>query len=67
LTDLGRLIRYWYFALTTLSSIGYGDFFAKATVEKVIMLLILNFGVAIFAFLMSEFLEIINSRNKLEQ
>ena len=37
LTDLGRLIRYWYFALTTLASNGYGDFYAKATVEKVVL------------------------------
>ncbi len=47
------LVRYWYFALTTLASIGFGDFHSNSPHEKVIMLIILNFGVAIFAFLMS--------------
>ena len=66
LSNIGILVRYWYFALTTLASIGFGDFHANSPPEKIVMLIILNFGVAIFAFLMSEFVEILLARSKLE-
>ena len=51
-TNLERLIKVWYFAITTLSTIGYGDFAPVSTNERLIVSFILLFGVAIFSFIM---------------
>jgi hypothetical protein len=47
------MVKVFYFAITTLSTIGYGDFHPVSVLEKVIISPILLFGVAIFSFIMS--------------
>ena len=49
----------WYYGITTLSTIGYGDFAPKAVQEKIIILFVLLFGVTIFSFIMGNFIEIL--------
>jgi hypothetical protein len=58
--------RYWdylvkeiYFAITTLSTIGYGDFHPVSQMERGIAAFILLWGVTIFSFIMGQFIEIL--------
>lgn len=53
-----RLIILLYFALTTLSTVGYGDLFPTSILEKAIGVAIEIIGVTIFSILMNNFAEI---------
>ena len=55
-----RLTTSMYFALTTLSTVGYGDYFPVSNLEKVLGSIIMFIGVTFFSMLMSQFLDIIN-------
>ena len=57
----------WYYALTTLSTIGYGDFTPVSVNEKFITSFILLFGVAVFSFIMGQFIEILMNYKSLWQ
>lgn len=47
------LIKIWYYALTTLSTIGFGDMSPQTPTERMIGAFIMMFGVANFSFIMS--------------
>lgn len=53
-----RLIMTWYFAFTTLATIGFGDFVPVSTIERWICSVILMFGVSIFSFIIGQFIDI---------
>lgn len=55
-----------YFSLTTLSSVGFGDFHPKSDDERLICIVGLVIGVCIFGILMGNFLEIIEKLNKMD-
>jgi len=57
--DNDKLIKVWYYAITTLSTIGFGDFTPVSTSERFITSFILLFGVAVFSFIMGQFIEIL--------
>jgi len=61
------LVKMWYFAITTLSTIGYGDFSPQSKEERLIAITILLFGVTMFSFIMSQFIEILLNYNSLSQ
>ena len=46
--------------LTSLSTIGLGDFHPRSDYERVMMAFVMLFGVAIFSFVMGNFIEILN-------
>jgi hypothetical protein len=50
-----------YFALTTLSTIGLGDYHPIANSERILMVLIFLIGVSIFSYLLGIFIEILYS------
>jgi len=50
-----------YFALTTLSTVGYGDYHPASNIEMMVASIIMLGGVAFFSYIMSNFLEIISS------
>jgi hypothetical protein len=54
-----------YFAFTTLSTVGFGDFTPRSNVERSIGAFILISGVAMFSFLMGNFIEILSTYNTL--
>ena len=60
-SGIDRLIKVWYFALTTLSTIGFGDMSPVSLQERLIGAFILLIGVAVFSFIMGEFIEILMS------
>lgn len=49
----------WYWAITTLSTIGFGDYSPQSFHERMWAIPILMFGVIIFSLIISQFLEII--------
>ena len=54
-----------YYAFTSLSTVGFGDFSPKANIERVLCAFILMFGVSIFSYMMGIFIEILNEVQKL--
>ena len=54
-----KLIKVWYFAITTLSTIGFGDFTPVSSIERILASIILMFGVTVFSFIMGQFIEIL--------
>jgi len=53
-----------YFALTTLSTVGYGDYYPVCNLERIIAVLIMLGGVAFFSYIMGNFIEIISNYEK---
>jgi len=56
-----RLVVMLYFALTTLSTVGYGDYHPASNIEMMVASIIMLGGVAFFSYIMSTFLDIISS------
>jgi len=56
-----------YYLLTTLSTIGFGDFHPRSDYERMAMAFIMLFGVAIFSYVMGNFIEILNKFKLLDQ
>lgn len=48
-----------YFAFTTLSTVGFGDYHPKSEIERIITTFILLCGVACFSYIMGQFIEIL--------
>jgi len=49
-----------YYAFTTLSTVGFGDYSPRSNVERATCAFILVFGVAIFSYMMGIFIEILS-------
>ena len=45
-----KMLTVWYFMITTLTTVGYGDLYPVSTEEYAVMILILLLGVAFFAY-----------------
>ena len=56
-----QLVRSMYYALTTLSTVGYGDYFPVSVAEKIFGSIIQIFGVTFFSILMNGFIEVVQS------
>jgi hypothetical protein len=53
------LVKVFYWALTTLSTIGYGDYSPVSTLERGVGAFVLLSGVAVFSFIMGQFIDIL--------
>ena len=58
-TPSENLVIVLYFAFTTLSTVGFGDFNPKSESERIITTFILLIGVACFSYIMGQFIEIL--------
>jgi hypothetical protein len=56
-----------YFAFTSLSTVGFGDFHPRSNAERMFCAMILLFGVAIFSMIMGDFIDILHSFQFLNQ
>ena len=56
----------WYYGLTTLSTIGFGDFLPKSIIEKLIISMVMLIGVLVFSFIMTKFIDLLMERNSYE-
>ena len=60
-SNFRKLIVSCYFALTTLSTVGYGDYYPVSNLERIFAVLIMLCGVAFFSYIMGNFIEIITN------
>jgi hypothetical protein len=60
LSEYEALIIATYFAFTSLSTVGLGDFHPRGNIERVCTGFMLLFGVAIFSYIMGNFIEILS-------
>mmetsp|Transcript_26419 Transcript_26419/g.40334 ORF Transcript_26419/g.40334 Transcript_26419/m.40334 type:complete len:161 (-) Transcript_26419:1043-1525(-) len=56
-----------YFAFTSLSTVGFGDFHPRSNVERLVGAFILLFGVAIFSYIMGNFIDILQQFKKFHE
>lgn len=65
-SDMRNCISMVYFLITTLSTIGFGDFHPKSNLERAFMTVILLSGVMLFSLLMGTFFEILQTNKQAE-
>lgn len=63
--DLSKAIIVVYYAFTSLSTVGFGDYHPRSDEERMLCAFILLFGVAIFSYIMGVFIEILQQYNAL--
>jgi hypothetical protein len=56
-----------YFALTTLTTIGFGDYYPITDSERLVIAFLFLSGVTIFSYFMGVFLEILNTYSLFNQ
>ena len=49
-----------YFAFTSLSTVGFGDYYPVSDAERLVGSFVLLFGVAIFSYIMGNFINILS-------
>lgn len=54
-----------YWAFTTLSTVGFGDYNARSNFERVFCSFIFLFGVSVFSYIMGIFINILDEISKL--
>jgi len=55
-----QLVLLLYYSFTSLSTVGFGDFYPRSNLERLMIAFFLLFGVAIFSYIMGIFIEILN-------
>ena len=58
-----RLLESWYFASTTLCTVGYGDLIAATTTERAFVITMILIGVGVFTVLIGQYNALINEMN----
>ena len=61
LSEPSKIIVFMYFTMTTLTSVGYGDYYARTNVERIYMILVELIGVSFYSFIMGSFIELVGS------
>jgi len=62
-TPADNIILVMYFSFTSLSTVGFGDYYPHSDYERIVIAFVLLFGVAIFSYIMGIFLNILESWN----
>lgn len=57
-----QIITSLYFALTTLSTVGYGDLFPVSQIERIFAVIVMLLGVAFFSFIMGNIMTIVEDQ-----
>jgi hypothetical protein len=66
LSNNENIIVYTYFAFTSLSTVGFGDYCPRSNEERAVGGFILLFGVALFSYIMGNFISIIDNYRQYE-
>jgi len=56
INDRYRLLSTSYFAITTLSTVGYGDFYPISNVEKLFVISLMFGGITFFSYVLGSFI-----------
>ena len=67
ISDHEALIVYVYYSFTSLTTVGFGDFNPRSDFERVYIAFGLLFGVAIFSFIMGEFIGMISNIDQYDE
>ena len=59
-TPIENAIIITYFSFTSLSTVGFGDYNPRSNPERLFTCIMLMFGVAVFSYIMGNFIELIN-------
>jgi hypothetical protein len=62
-----RAIVMMYFTFTSLTTVGFGDFHPRGDFERIVVAVVLLFGVAIFSLVMDNFIDIMKEAKRLVQ
>ena len=62
--NLEKVIISCYWALTTLSTVGYGDYYPISNTERIFAIVVMLGGVAFFSYIMGNFIEILTNYDK---
>lgn len=54
MNDYERVVTILYFAVTSLSTVGFGDYYPITDAERILISFILLFGVMIFSYIMNQ-------------
>lgn len=65
-TPEDRTIIMTYFSFTSLSTVGFGDFNPRSNPERVFTCFVLMFGVAVFSYIMGNFIEILDHMKSID-
>ena len=57
------MIAMFYFASTTLTTVGFGDYNPKSDTERIFCAAIMLFGVMIFSYILGVFIEMVSGRD----
>lgn len=57
----GQIYTSCYFALTTLATVGYGDYYPISWIEQIFAVIIMLLGVAFFSYIIGNFIEIFST------
>jgi hypothetical protein len=63
--ESAQLIRFVYYILTTLSTIGYGDFLPKSVKEKIYVSCMMFGGLTIFSLIVNQMIDTLKDFKKL--
>jgi len=66
MTNSRKAVTVIYFSFTSLSTVGFGDYYPQTDEERLLAAVILLFGNMIFSLVMELFLEILNEWKELE-
>lgn len=58
-SNMFSLLTVIYFSFTSLSTVGFGDYRPESDAERLLFVAVLMFGVAIFSYIMGNFIEIL--------
>ena len=56
---LRNVVILFYFAFTTLSTVGFGDYHPKSNLERMVCSFVFLFGVSVFSYVMGYFIEVL--------
>ena len=59
-----KLVISWYYSMTTLTTVGYGDYYPISNIEIIVAVVYMLCGVVFFSYIMSSVIEIINNNQK---
>lgn len=62
-----QFVRFIYYALTTLSTIGYGDFLPKTIKEKMLVSAIIFVCVIIFSLIVNQLISVLKDFKKIKE
>lgn len=66
-SDFRKLLVLIYFSFTSLSTVGFGDYNPRSDAERIFIAFGLMFGVAIFSYIMGQFIQIVESFSSYNQ